>query len=253
MEWDMVLALIGVGFAAGFINTFAGSGSLLSLSMLMFLGLPANVANGTNRIAILLQNIVGVTSFHKQKVFDYKLGWKYGIYALLGSIAGAQIAVELNNDVMEKVIGGLFIIMFIIILFRPDVWIKGKAGKVNQLPNFVQFIIFFFIGMYGGFIQAGVGFFILAGLVLGAGLDLLHANPLKLFIILLYIPVTLVIFIIHGQVDIKLGLLLAIGNMSGAFVASRLAIRWGVKFMRIFLLVVLVFAILHLFGIIRLV
>lgn len=252
MEWYMMLALAGVGFAAGFINTFAGSGSLLSLSMLMFLGLPANVANGTNRIAILLQNVVGVASFHKQKLFDYKQGWKYGIFALIGSIVGAQIAVELDEEAMEKAIGILFIVMFFIILLRPDVWIKGKAGSVKELPAWVQFVIFFFIGIYGGFIQAGVGFFILAGLVLGAGLDLMRANPLKLFIILLYIPFTLVIFFMHGQVDIKLGLVLAFGNMSGAFVASKLAVRWGVKFMRFFLMAVLVFAILHLFGIISL-
>jgi hypothetical protein len=251
MEWYIVLALIGVGFAAGFINTFAGSGSLLSLSLLMFLGLPANVANGTNRVAILLQNVVGVSTFHKEKLFDYKLGWKYGIYALVGSLAGAQVAVELNDEVMEKVIGGLFIVMFVIILLRPNVWLKGKAGNVKKLPNYVQFIIFFFIGFYGGFIQAGVGFFILAGLVLGAGLDLMSANPLKLFIVLLYIPFTLVIYFIHGQVDLKLGLLLALGNMSGAFVASKLAIRWGVKFMRIFLMAVLIFASLHLFGVVE--
>lgn len=247
-----MLLLIVIGFLAGFINTFAGSGSLLSLYFLMFLGLPANVANGTNRIAILLQNIVGVSSFYKAKVLDVKTGLQYGLYALIGSLLGAQIAVELNDEIMEKVIGGLFIVMFIIVLLRPNAWIKGKAGNVKQLPNYVQFIIFFLIGIYGGFIQAGVGFFVLAGLVLGAGIDLMRANPLKMFIILLYIPFTLAVFFINDQVNIKYGLLLAIGNMSGALIASRLAIRWGSSFMRIFLLVVLVLASLHLLGIIEL-
>ncbi len=114
-----ILAVIGVGVVAGFINTVAGSGSLLTLPLLMFLGLPANVANGTNRIAILLQNVVGVASFKKQKVLDLKQGWIIGLPAVAGSILGAQIAVSINDAIMEKAIGGLLILMFFLIILKP--------------------------------------------------------------------------------------------------------------------------------------
>lgn len=253
MEWYLYLAVIGVGLLAGFINSLAGSGSLLSLPLLMFLGLPANVANGTNRIAILLQNIVGVGSFKQQKILSLKEGIWISIPAIAGSIIGAQVAINFNEEIMEKTIAGLLLFMFFIIIYKPDQWIKGRVGKYSSKPTLVQIFIFFLIGIYGGFIQAGVGFFLLAGLVMSVGADLIKANALKLFIILLYTPFALVIFALHGQVDYKLGLVLAVGNMIGAFIGTRVAVSWGPKFVRIILLLALFFSSLKLLGVFDLV
>lgn len=250
MELYLILAVIGAGMLAGFINTIAGSGSLLTLPLLIFLGLPADVANGTNRIAILLQNIVGVASFKQQKIFEWKQGIWLTIPAIIGSVIGAQIAVNFNEEIMRNTIGGLLVFMFFIIIYKPDRWLKGKAGSVQAKPNLLQIIIFFFIGLYGGFIQAGVGFFLLAGLVLGAGFDLVKANAIKLLIILFYTPFALAIFMYNNQVDYKLGLILAIGNMLGAFIATRFAVGWGPKFIRYILLIILFGASLELLGII---
>lgn len=248
MEWYIILAVIGVGFIAGFINTLAGSGSLLTLPLLMFLGLPANIANGTNRIAILLQNVVGVTSFKKQKVLDFKHGLWLGIPAVIGSFIGAQIAINMNEEIMRRTIGGLLVFMLFIIIYKPDKWIKGRAGEISPKPGMLQLIIFFFIGMYGGFIQAGVGFFLLAGLVLGAGLDLVRANALKVFIILLYTPIALAIFMINNQVDYKLGLILAIGNMLGAYIGAKATVSWGPKIVRYILLIAISISAIKLLG-----
>ncbi|UCG27115.1 MAG: sulfite exporter TauE/SafE family protein [Bacteroidales bacterium] len=248
MEWYYYLAVVGIGIIAGFINTLAGGGSLLTLPLLMFLGLPANVANGTNRIAILLQNVVGVTSFKKQKIFQLKEGIWLAIPAVTGSLAGAQIAVNFSEEIMRKVIASLLLLMFIIILVKPEGWINGRDGKPIGRPTLLQILIFFLIGIYGGFIQAGVGFFLLAGLVLGAGVDLVKANALKVFIILLYTPFALLIFMIHDQVDYKTGLILAAGNMLGAFIGSRVAVSWGPAFVRIVLLTALFFSAIKLLG-----
>lgn len=248
MEWYIYLAVIGVGVLAGFINTLAGSGSLLTLPLLMFLGLPANVANGTNRIAILLQNVVGVGSFKQQKILDFKEGIWIALPAIAGSILGAQIAIHFNEAIMEKTIAGLLLFMFFVIIYKPEQWIKKQEGKVSSKPTLIQIIIFFLIGIYGGFIQAGVGFFLLAGLVMGVGADLIKANALKLFIILLYTPFALAIFMIHGQVDYKLGLILAVGNMIGSFIGTRVAVSWGPRFVRIILLAALFFSSLKLLG-----
>jgi uncharacterized membrane protein YfcA len=249
MDWYIYPAIIAVGMLAGFINTLAGSGSLLTLPFLMFLGLPANVANGTNRIAILLQNMVGVSSFHQQKVLKVNYGIRLGLPAVIGSLIGAVIAVQLNNDVMSYIIGFLLIFMFFIIIFKPDQWIKAQSNQVPEKPSWLQIIIFFFIGLYGGFIQAGVGFFLLAGLVVGAGLDLVRANAVKVLIVLLYTPFALAIFIFHHQVDYKFGLILAVGNMLGAFIGSRVAVSWGPKFVRIILLLAILGSSLKLLGV----
>ncbi len=248
MEWYLIVILAGVGIIAGFINTLAGSGSLLTLPVLMFLGLPANVANGTNRIAILLQNVVGVTSFRQQKVLDFKQGLWFGLPAIIGAITGAQLAISLNEDIMQKVIGGLLAFMFFLILYKPSKWLKENAMP-DKKPGIVQVIIFFFIGVYGGFIQAGVGFFLLAGLVLGAGMDLVRANAVKMFIVLLYTPMALLLFILNDQVNFLYGFILAAGNMLGAFIGSRVAVNKGVKFIRWILLVAILFSALKLLGV----
>ena len=136
MEWYIIIAVIGVGFLAGFINTLAGSGSLLTLPLLMFLGLPANVANGTNRIAILLQNIVGITSFKQQGVLSFKEGLTIGIPAAAGSLVGAQIAINLNDEIMSRTSGGLLIFMLIIIILKPDRW-RFTGGKMVSDHHFL--------------------------------------------------------------------------------------------------------------------
>ncbi len=247
MEWYLIIAVIGVGFVAGFINTLAGSGSLLTLPLLMFLGLPANVANGTNRIAILLQNIVGITSFKQQKVLSFKEGLRIGLPAVIGSLIGARIAINLNEEIMTRVIGGLLVVMLILIILKPDQWILSREGN-PPLSRFLNIIIFFLIGIYGGFIQAGVGFFLLAGLVLGTGYELVKANAIKVFIVFLYTPFALTVFILNHQVDYKLGLILAIGNMLGAFIGTRVAVKWGARMVRYILLVTLAFASVKLLG-----
>ncbi len=250
LTWYLIIAVIGIGFFAGFINTLAGSGSLLTLPLLMFLGLDANVANGTNRIAILLQNVVGVASFKQQKVFEWKQGIWLAIPAVIGSIIGAFIATDIDEEIMKYTIAGLLVIMFFLILFKPDKWIKDQAGNIQKKPGILQIIIFFFIGIYGGFIQAGVGFFLLAGLVLGAGMNLVKANAIKVLIVLCYTFFALAVFMYYNQINYKIGLILAIGNMTGAFVGSRIAVSWGPKFVRILLLVTLIIAAMHLLGII---
>lgn len=249
MEWYMYPAVVLVGFLAGFINTLAGGGSALALPFLIFLGLPANVANGTNRIAILLQNVVGSTGYHREKVLDLRKGLTLGVAAILGAVPGALFAISLNEFVMRRVVGAVLVVMLILVIVKPGIWLKARAGNVGSSNKWVSFIVFFLIGAYGGFIQAGVGFFLLAGLVLIEGLDLLRSNAIKVFLILLYTPLALVIFILNDQVDYKLGLVLAVGNMTGAWIGSKVAVSWGPKFIRWVLIVALTASILKLFEV----
>lgn len=253
MEWYLYPAIIAVGIIAGFINTLAGSGSLLTLPLLMFLGLPANIANGTNRVAILLQNVVAVGSFRKQKVFEFSEGIWLAIPATVGSFIGALIAVRFNEQILEAFIGALLVFMFVIILIKPDRWIKEQAGKIDGRPKVQRLLVFFLIGIYGGFIQAGVGFFLLAGLVMTVGADLIKANALKVFIVLIYTAVALIVFFWNSQVNLKIGLILAVGNMIGAWIGSRTAVSWGPRFVRVILLLAIFLSAAKLLGLIDLI
>jgi uncharacterized membrane protein YfcA len=253
LAWYLYLAVVAAGFVAGFINTLAGSGSLVTLPLLIFLGLPANVANGTNRVGILLQNVVGVGSFRQQKVLDIRGGLMLAAPAVVGSVLGAQIAVNLNEEMMRRTIGALMIVMLVVILIRPRRWLEGREEMLDGRPAWTQLLIFFAIGVYGGFIQAGVGIFLLAGLVLGAGYDLVRANAVKLLIVLCFTVSAIIVFLLNGQVVWSVGLILAVGNMAGAWVASRMAVERGAAFVRWVLIAVVVVSGAELLGVFELV
>ncbi len=181
MAWYFYVLLIGAGFLCGAINTLAGSGSLITLPVLIFLGLPPTVANGTNRIGILLQNISGSLTYSRRQVLDLRGALLLSAPALLGSLLGASIAVNLNEELMQRVIAGVMVVMLFVIWLKPQRWLEGTLINLQGAFNWQQGLALFAIGVYGGFIQAGVGIFLLATLVLSVGYDLVRANAVKVF------------------------------------------------------------------------
>ncbi|MBW2285274.1 MAG: sulfite exporter TauE/SafE family protein [Deltaproteobacteria bacterium] len=252
MDWYIYPAVIAAGFGCGFINTLAGSGSLISLPVLIFLGLPANMANGTNRVGILIQTVVSLRSFKKQNMLDFRGGIMLALPAIVGAIIGAQIAVNLDEQMLRRVIGALMVVMLVFILARPKRWLKGQLEVLGRRPRALELVIFFFIGAYGGFIQAGVGIFLLAGLVLGVGYDLVRANAVKVLIVLCFTAFAMVVFMINGQILWGLGLLLAVGNAGGGWLAAKLAIERGAGLVRWFLIAVVIVSAVKLLGLLDL-
>jgi len=236
MDWYLYPLIVLAGFFAGALNTLAGSGSLISITLLIFLGFPATVANGTNRVAIIFQNIVGGSSYQRKGVLDGPGALRLSIPAVFGAVIGAQIAVNLNEELMRRVIGIIMLAMLLIILLRPQRWLQGSLQNLSGWPNAKQTLTMFAIGVYGGFIQAGVGIFLLAALVLAVGYDIVRANAAKVVIVLFFTLFALVVFVINDQVDWGIGLLLASGNMLGAWMATRWAVERGAAWVRIVLL-----------------
>ena len=253
LEWYSYLAVVIVGFVSGFINTLAGGGSLITLPLLIFLGFPATVANGTNRVAILLQNVVAVSSFRQKGLLNIKDGLLLTTPVVFGSLLGAQIAVSIDEVIMERVIGILMVIMLVILLFRPKRWLTNRRYEKMQKPNLLSILVFFAIGMYGGFIQAGVGIFLLASLVLISNYELVQANAVKVLIVFCFTIFSLAIFIYNDQVDWQIGLVLAIGSASGAWVASQMAVKHGAPFIRQLLICIVLVSAAKLLGIFNLI
>ena len=248
MEWYLYPAVVAAGFGAGFINTLAGSGSLITLPLLIFIGLPANVANGTNRVGVLLQNVVAGASFRRSGVLDLRGALILSVTAILGSVIGAQIAVNLDEELMRRSIGAVMMLMLFVIVLRPQRWLEGERLVLEGLPNWKQGLVMFLIGIYGGFIQAGVGIFLLAALVLSLGYDLVRANAVKIIIVLVFTLFALLVFAGNSQVDWGLGLLLAAGNMLGAWWAARLAVQKGAPWVRQLLILIVAFSAAYLLG-----
>jgi uncharacterized membrane protein YfcA len=253
VDWYLYPLVVAAGAAAGFINTLAGSGSLITLPVLIFIGLPANVANGTNRVSILLQNAVGVGGFYHGGVLKMRSALALVIPATLGSIVGAQIAIGLDEQLMRRAIGVVMVMMLAVILLRPKRWLEGHPERVERGTSWLQFALFFGIGIYGGFLQAGVGIFLLAGLVLSAGYDLVRANAVKVFIVLCFTVSALGVFMLNDQVRWDSGLLMAAGSMLGAWIATRVAVEKGAVWVHRLLVVVVVVSAAQLLGLFDLV
>lgn len=225
LSWQLPV-LILVGVMAGFINVLAGGGSLLTLPLLIFLGLPAAVANGTNRIAILCQNIVAINSFRKKGIFPIRLALLCTLPALLGSYLGAQIAIDIDEQLFKRLLGLVMIGVMIFTLVDPMKRFKIEVSHISPLRGAVLLVTFFFVGIYGGFVQAGVGFFVISGL-LAHGLDLVKINAVKVIVIFAFTIVALSVFVYHGQVDYGYGFALAIGNATGGWLGTHFAVKKG--------------------------
>jgi len=225
------------GIASGFLNVVGGGGSLITLPLLTLLGMDLGVANGTNRIAILMQNIAAVRSFYKDKVLPVKLSLLCAIPATVGSILGSYVVVNIPLSLLKKIVGVLLLVMAIFIVLKPSMWSGQKKERLN-VPLIV--LAFFGIGFYGGFIQAGVGFFFVFFTAVLLGLDLVRNNALKVFIVLLYTPFSLLVFLLNGKVQPLAGLVLGFGSMIGAQFGAKFAVKKGVTWLRYILLATVV-------------
>jgi len=242
--------LFAVGLVAGVINAIAGGGSFLTLPMMIFLGLPPTVANGTNRLAVLTNSVGALRSFQKKGLVQGP--WlKFAIPpALLGAGLGSWGAVVVGDLAFRRVLAGAMVAMAVWSLWQGR---NGASGDGEQpLPTGRRRWLFlggwFVAGLYGGFIQAGVGFIIL-GLTTAAGLDLIRGNALKMAAVLAFTPLTLLIFFAGGKVDWIMAFWLACGNYLGGIAGVHLQVLKGQAWVRNFVTaMIVIFAVRLIFG-----
>ena len=269
------LLAILAGIVAGIINTLAGSGSAVTLPMLVFLGLDPRVGNATNRIGVIVQNVVGIAAFVRsgqlklrgreagrqqgQDILDAE-SLRFGLWltaaGMLGALVGAYVATHLDKDAMNLAIGGMLVIVLITIFFNPKKWLREQSEVRAARPGLSELALFFAIGIYGGFIQAGVGVFLLTAMVLGVGYSLVHANVVKLIFVLGLNIVAFAVFIFSPlEVDWDIGLLMSVGQSIGAWAAVRFAVtvKDANRWVRYLLIVAVVYSILRFFGLLDLI
>lgn len=231
-----VIILMAAGVFAGFINTVAGGGSLLTLPLMIFMGLPSNVANATNRVAIFSQNAFSVAGFRSKgvSVFPYAF-WLAGT-AIVGSVIGAQFAMDIKGELFNRILAIIMIAVLFLTIFRPGKKVAGQE-KMTPKDQIIGAVTFFFVGIYGGFIQAGVGFIIIAALTNINALSLAKTNSIKVFVAFIYTIAALGVFIYQDMINWPYGLTLAVGNSTGGWIASRWSADKEDKWIRVILVV----------------
>ena len=241
MEISEILILLFCGLLSGAINTLAGGGSLITLPMMIFLGLPPTIANGTNRVQLIFQNIFAVYGFKTKGISNFKFSSYLSISALLGSIIGAYIAIDFNENDFKKLLSIIMILVMFSILLKN----KRETLEINKIKNkWPSILIFFFIGIYGGFIHAGVGFLMILTLSKINYLKIAHSNSIKVFVALIFSTAAFLIFLHEGKVNWIYGINIGIGSALGGFFASRWSYNKSDKKFRYFLsLIILIMAI----------
>lgn len=239
MEYHIIIILLLSGIAVGFINTLSAGATVISMTVFMALGLPVIEASGTNRIAVVLQNITSSLTFRKQNLLDIRKAAVYAVPIIIGTLIGAQFSMMVSNEIFNTIFAAGLVIMAILLFIKPQTWLKGSSDGIKKM-SVVHFVLLIIAGIYGGSVYVGVGYFFIAVFVIGMGYDIIRANALKGFMAFATTPFSLVIYIMHGQVNYTYGLIHAVGNIVGAYFAAKYASRIGTQYIRYLLITLIV-------------
>lgn len=251
MEWYVYVIAIFGGLLAGVVNTLSGFGSAITLTILTeLMGLPGNLANGSNRVGVVAQGISGSYGFYKNGKLDIGKHKLLLFLCFMGAIFGVWVAIHVSNEQFRSVFKYLMIAVFLVLLIKPKRWLNPPdAGAKMKL--WLAIPLFLALGFYGGFIQMGMGVFFLLITVLVGKYNIIEANAIKGFTVLLYSVVVLAIFHWKGLVDWKAGGIIAIGQMIGGYAAANFASKfpkadiWAYRL----LVTIVLLALMSMFGV----
>jgi len=232
--------LIAVGIAGGFVNVMAGGGSLITVPVMVFMGLPGPVANGTNRIAILAQNVTAIVTFARRGFSDYRLSLTLAACAVPGALAGALVGTQLEGVWFNRALAFIMIAVMLVMYFDRGATEQSKDHQPTRRQLFNGHLLMVGAGFWGGFIQLGVGFILMPILNRVMGLDLVRTNMHKVFIIAFYTIVALSVFASQVKLMWMVGIALALGNSVGGYLGAHFAVTKGEGLIRLVLNLVLV-------------
>ncbi len=238
--WSYLLLALA-GFAASVLNVLAGGGSFLTLPILIFLGIPAGEANATNRVGVVAQNLGSVWGFHRARVLEWRWALASGVPASVGALLGSWLALHVGDEHFRKILAVLMVTITVWTILDP---LKSTRRAELRSPWSPAVVVgFLAVGLYGGFVQAGVGFLVLA-VTTFSGLDLLRGNAVKVLNVLLLTLLSLLVFVLSGRVHWPAGLALAAGSLAGGLAGVPLAVYAGQRWLRVIVTVtVIAFAI----------
>lgn len=229
-EW-IYIGLFFLGGIAAMINVMAGGGSSLTIPFLIFMGLDSATANGTARIALVVQNATSTMAFRRKKVKDLRNSLIYAAFTLPGALLGALTAIKIDHDWFMKILAVVMVgITFTLFIPKPSVQ-KLTVEEYQRRQKWV-YLGLLATGFYGGFIQIGVGFLFIGLFYNVLHMDMVVVNMHKVFIVMCYIIPSMVLFVYYGKVDWLLGAVLAAGNFTGAWIGTNLAIQQGEKLIK---------------------
>ncbi len=248
----IVVILLISGLLVGFINTLSAGGTAISIALYLALGLPPSEANATNRIGVLLQNSYAAAYFAKQGCLKQTGVLWFALCALGGAIMGSVLSILLPETVFSYAMGVSLLVMVLFLFISPEKLDKDDEEKLAKGRQVLQYVVFFLIGIYGGFVQVGSGFFLMAAGSMLLGYNIVRTNAIKVCVMAFYTVGAIAVFANSGSINLTYGLLHSVGMILGSHLAARLALKKGGSIVRIVIVLVIIFTSLYLFGVVDL-
>jgi uncharacterized protein len=252
MDLHHYFIAFGGALLAGAINTMAGNGSVITLGILTeIVGLPGNIANGTNRIGVLFNGAGGAWGFFRGGKLRLKGTGAIQVSVITGAIAGGVVAVKISDEQFMMIFRILMVVMLIVLIAKPARWMLEKRMSAI-IPQWITYILYFILGVYGGVIQMGMGIFFLAIMVMLSRYPIMEANGVKAVVVTIYTFLMILLFHFHGMVQWPIGLLMGAGQFLGGWMTASIASKYPAmnRFAYYFLLSIVVLSIASLFELI---
>ena len=228
MTTSAIILFLFCGLLSGLMNTLASSGSAITLPVMIFLGVPPSVANATNRLPILIGSSISVYNFQKAKEIIWQKALLISISLSLGVFVGTLLAEIIDRKFIEMIVFGAMIFSFILITTNSRAILKRRS-LISKKVSIKNHVLFFLIGIWAGLIVLDSAILILFELILGCGLDLSKANPIKNFLLIIISLISLLIFAFHHSINWEVGFVLSIGSFLGGYLGSKLSHLESIK------------------------
>ena len=237
-----LLILAALGMLAGIVNTLAGGGSMLIVPTMVFMGIPATAANATLRPAILTQAFFGLVVFARRGIVTRPFLRSIAplvLATLPGAVIAAYFATRVSDRLFEIILA-VVLVGLAILSWRK----KAPARAAEPKSGLVLTLIFLAIGLYGGFIQIGVGFLLATAILLGRPSAMAQVHAAKVFVVFCYTLIALPVFITAGDLHWGAAIALAAGQSCGGVLGARLVSRADDRLLRrIYVAAMIAFAI----------
>ena len=233
-EYAQYPAFFLLGAVVSLINSIAGGGSTLSLPIMIFLGMPATVANGTNRIGLIIGNISSVANLARHGYLNKKIFFQLLIPTAIGASIGVCFLVRIGDKAFQALLAVVICLVVVMSRLRKDIFGKPPATPPEKL-TWKGALGFIAVAIYGCIVQVGVGFVQIFSLTRYTGLDPIHVNALKNALTTVFLFMSTIALGIAGKIDWPIAIIMAVGAWFGGYCGSFLQRKKGNKFIENFI------------------
>ena len=239
-----LLVIFFIGIITGSFATLVGGSALLTIPALIFLGSSPQTAIATSKLGLIGVNTAGWYKFHQKRMINYKISFIMGIPIILGSILGANLVLQINEELLRKIIGILTLLILAFTIVKPKMGVEKTDNIIKNHEYVIGAVLGFFLGIYSGFYSGGAGIFLAYILVLLFKQTFLEIAATRKIPHFFSAVMSGIVFAVHGVIIYSLGISLFLGTFIGSYIGAHYSDKIGnIWIKRLFFGIVLIMGI----------